>query len=306
MKSTRVYLFLLLILGLATGLQAQATRTWVSGVGDDANPCSRTAPCKTFAGAISKTATNGIINVIDSGGFGTVNITKSITIDATPFMGGVLAAGVNGVIVNNAAAVVILRGLDIEGANSGTNGVSVLAAAKVLIERCNIFGFNSAAPNGNGISINTTGVVNVVVRDTTISNNSNNGIRATTSSIINKIHLDNTRVEMNGANGVDFLNNFQATFNHSTIAQNISSGVLFEGTNSSLDAFGSAFEGNSTGLTTNAGSQVKIHECQIVHNTTSISSTTGVVTHGSNAITDNQVNNLPSSSVAPAAANGQQ
>jgi hypothetical protein len=52
---------------------AQATRTWVSGVGDDVNPCSRTAPCKTFAGAVSKTVTAGEINCLDSGGFcGTV------------------------------------------------------------------------------------------------------------------------------------------------------------------------------------------------------------------------------------------
>lgn len=66
---------------------AQASRTWVSGVGDDANPCSRTAPCKTFAGAISKTATNGEINCLDPGGFGAITITKSITIDCLKSLG---------------------------------------------------------------------------------------------------------------------------------------------------------------------------------------------------------------------------
>src|SRR6187200_2433123 len=80
--------------------QAQATRTWVSGVGDDANPCSRTAPCKTFAGAISKTATNGEINCLDPGGFGAVTITKSITIDCSVPNGSVLNAGTNGIIIN--------------------------------------------------------------------------------------------------------------------------------------------------------------------------------------------------------------
>ena len=69
--------------------QAQASRIWVSGVGDDANPCSRTAPCTTFAGAISKTAANGIINCLDPGGFGEVTITKSITIDCTLTVAGV-------------------------------------------------------------------------------------------------------------------------------------------------------------------------------------------------------------------------
>src|SRR5262245_14122691 len=82
---------------------AQATRTWVSGVGDDANPCSRTAPCKTFAGAISKTAAGGEITCLDPGGFGTVTIVKSMTIDCSNVSGGILASGgITGVIVNGA------------------------------------------------------------------------------------------------------------------------------------------------------------------------------------------------------------
>src|ERR1700709_1295282 len=80
--------------------QAQATRTWVSGVGDDANPCSRTAPCKTFPGAISKTATFGEINVLDPGGFGAVTIVKSISIRSDHIEAGVLVSGTNGIIVN--------------------------------------------------------------------------------------------------------------------------------------------------------------------------------------------------------------
>src|ERR1700754_555045 len=104
---------------------AQATRTWVSGVGDDANPCSRTAPCKTFAGAISKTAAGGEINCLDPGGFGTVTITKSMTIDCAGTLGSILASGTNGVNVNDAntgtpgTIKVILRNLTINGATSG-------------------------------------------------------------------------------------------------------------------------------------------------------------------------------------------
>src|SRR5262245_8204893 len=103
------------LLSTATLAHAQATRTWVSGVGDDANPCSRTAPCKTFAGTISKTAAGGEINTLDPGGFGTVTITKSITIDGTAGLGGVLASGTNGIVVNATGAndVVILRNLDL-------------------------------------------------------------------------------------------------------------------------------------------------------------------------------------------------
>ena len=107
----------LLFVMSAGSAQAQATRTWVSGVGDDANPCSRTAPCKTFAGAISKTATGGEINCLDPGGFGAVTITKSITI----ICGEVGTAGVLGVgdewhrRQRSAGAKVLLEGLDIEG-----------------------------------------------------------------------------------------------------------------------------------------------------------------------------------------------
>src|SRR6188472_4026685 len=114
---------------------AQATRTWVSGVGDDANPCSRTAPCKTFAGAISKTAAGGEIDALDPAGFGAVTITKSITIDGTPFQAGVLASGTNGIIINAGANdVVVLRGLSVEGVSSALNGIRVMNAGAVFVE----------------------------------------------------------------------------------------------------------------------------------------------------------------------------
>src|SRR5205814_6102850 len=120
---------------------AQATRTWVSGVGDDANPCSRTAPCKTFAGAISKTAGGGEINVLDPGGFGGVTITKSITISST-FEAGVLVSGTPGITVAAGIAdTVVLEGLDIEGLGTGTNGVNFSSGLQVVINNCKIHHF---------------------------------------------------------------------------------------------------------------------------------------------------------------------
>src|SRR5437764_15461347 len=119
------------ILALSSLAQAQATRTWVSGVGDDANPCSRTAPCKTFAGAISKTFINGEIDALDAGGFGAVTITKSMTIDGNGFGGGILASGTNGVVINIALngndpfRRVTLRRIAINGTGaSGSIGTS--------------------------------------------------------------------------------------------------------------------------------------------------------------------------------------
>src|SRR6266436_2469057 len=102
-KLTVIAVFMLAFTSLA---QAQATRTWVSGVGDDANPCSRTAPCKTFAGAISKTAVGGEIDCLDPGGFGQVTITKSITFDCDSGPGGILSGAGSGIIINAAGGTV--------------------------------------------------------------------------------------------------------------------------------------------------------------------------------------------------------
>src|ERR1044071_1841781 len=124
---------IVLTLGITSLANAQATRTWVSGVGDDANPCSRTAPCKTFAGAISKTAASGEISVLDPGGFGAVNITKAITINGDGTLAGILASLTTGIIVNAPAStdVVVLRNLSINGANNGTNGIRFSGQGKL-------------------------------------------------------------------------------------------------------------------------------------------------------------------------------
>ena len=148
---------------------AQASRTWVSGVGDDANPCSRTAPCKTFAGAISKTAANGIINCIDPGGFGVVTITKSITLDCSGTFGGILASGANGVNVNGAGINVKIRNLSIEGLGTGLIGVNILNAATVHIENCHIHGFQNGT--AAGVRIATSANVQVSLADTILAEN---------------------------------------------------------------------------------------------------------------------------------------
>ena len=149
----------LVALAFATTAAAQATRTWVSGVGDDANPCSRTAPCKTFAGAISRTAAGGEINAIDPAGYGAVTITKSITIDGGGTMSSILAAGTNGVIISGTNIVVTLRHLSINGAGTGLIGVNVVEAQHVNIEDCDIFGFG--AGTGRGVSVASATTTNL-------------------------------------------------------------------------------------------------------------------------------------------------
>ena len=158
----------------SSAAQAQATRTWVSGVGDDANPCSRTAPCKTFAGAISKTAPGGEIDALDPGGFGALTITKAITIDGGGGqVASVLVSGTNGIVVAAGLTdVVTLRNLRINGIISGTNGgidgIHYTSGSDLHIENCYIFGFT-----GDGINVVTTGTVTLFVTDTFLTNNKN-------------------------------------------------------------------------------------------------------------------------------------
>ena len=153
----------LVMLLLAPAAHAQATRTWVSGVGDDANPCSRTAPCKTFAGAISKTAAGGEISVLDPGGFGTVTITKSITINGDGTLAAILAAGTSGVVINAAPTdKVILRNISINGFNTGLDGIRYLAGGTLTVENVTISGFNTAG-TGRGISVQATAAAELLV-----------------------------------------------------------------------------------------------------------------------------------------------
>ena len=139
--------FLLVALTLPGSAFGQATRTWVSGTGSDANPCSRTAPCQTWAGAISKTATGGAINNIDPGGFGTINITKSITLKGRGGLASILNASTTGITINDATsaagpgtAKVVIHGLDINGVGTGLNGIRIISAKSVRIADTEIYG----------------------------------------------------------------------------------------------------------------------------------------------------------------------
>lgn len=182
--------------------QAQATRTWVSGVGDDANPCSRTAPCKTFAGAISKTAPGGEIDALDPAGFGAVTVTKSITIDGGPGVAGIAASGTTGVTVNGNGAVVSLRNLSIEGFGTGVNGIAFNNGAVLHVEHCVIWGFTN-----NGIRISSNAASQVSVVDTISRDNAMNGLLvqntiANAFVLVSGSHFDNN--SLNGILAADF------------------------------------------------------------------------------------------------------
>ncbi len=283
-----------------TAAQAQS-RTWVSGVGNDANPCSRTAPCKTFAGAISKTAAKGEINVLDPGGFGTVTVTKSISIEGDPFMAGVLAAGTSGIIVNAAATdIVTLRGLTIDGVGTGLEGIRILSAKEVHIENCTIKGFLN-----RGIIVNnSSGNVNVHIRNTIIKNNvgaaapgGNSGAvllrptgTGTASALIENSHLDqNTfglRVEANArATMTDSTANGNSTFGVHAITTTAAASIILERVIASNNTTGVQAEGS-------ANASVRLSSMLITSNSAGLSSVSGgqLISFVNNSVAGNGVN----------------
>jgi hypothetical protein len=253
--------------------QAQATRTWVSGVGDDVNPCSRTAPCKTFAGAISKTATGGEIDVLDPGGFGAVTITKSITIASEGAgEGGVAASGTFGITVNCVSdpnCNVVLRGLQIDGgptSSPGLIGVRFLLGKSLTIQNCQIRNFIGASPNGYGVTVTTSsGTQSLTMENTTVNNNgtasSGGGVfvaptgSATVNVALNNVVLSNNyfgfRADSSGTTGGVF-----AAVSNSQVIGNAFGGIAAVGNTvaSQVSVVHSTVMGNGVGVNANGGS----------------------------------------------------
>ncbi|MCW5889851.1 MAG: right-handed parallel beta-helix repeat-containing protein [bacterium] len=190
-RSSWLVLALLLAPWTAAPAAAQATRTWVSGVGDDANPCSRTAPCKTWAGAISKTANGGEINALDPAGYGAVTITKNIVIDGGGVHASILASSTTGVIVNGTNVRVVLRRLSINGASDapspGVTGVRFLQGAELHVEDCVIENFSQ-------LGISAEGSGNLHVADTVIRNIGGAGIRVTPGGGTPRVTVEGSRL----------------------------------------------------------------------------------------------------------------
>ena len=287
------------LLAVTSAAQAQ-TRTWVSGVGDDLNPCSRTAPCKTFAGAISKTAKDGEISVLDPGGYGAVTITKSIYINGThgAGYGSILNTLVNGVIinitdVNDVRKAVRLRALDINGASTGINGVSIVAANNVWVEDSVIDGnTGNGTTSGIGIRVATAASCNLFVADTMIHKNIT-GIRVNTTAGFAVANIRNSNIEGNGT-GVDASTNSFVTVADSRISNNTTNGLIASVSGANLTAEGNTISNNATGINAAAGSAVKALSNVVVYNTTGFAGTTAQIqTDGQNRNAGNTTPGAP-------------
>lgn len=286
--------FVAIILAGATFANAQATRTWVSGVGDDVNPCSRTAPCKTFAGAISKTATNGEINCLDPGGYGAVTVTKSITIDCEDTQGSILSSGTNGVIVNitsvtDTKKAFKLRGISINGAGTGINGIRVLSANQVDLDEVVIQGTTT-----HGLSLETTtGTTKVSLSGVTINNVAGNGINAFIIGGNVQMAITNSRI-LNTATGVNLSNGTNASVTDSTISGNATGVLAFQ---ASLSVMNSNISHNTTGVNASTGGTIRLSGNTITNNGTGLTSTGNIVSYSSNMRNGNGVDGSPNSTV---------
>ena len=246
--------------------QAQATRTWVSGVGDDANPCSRTAPCKTFAGAISKTADCGEIDALDPGGFGAVTITKSITIDGTGTLAGILASLTTGVIINaDNTKVITLRGLSINGACNGIRGINAIQAKTLNIEDCVIFRFAN-----EGVLINDSDGIAVNIRNSVIRDNATDGVNMTSTASLVKATLDNCRLSGNSQTGLHVRAGGRATAHNCVFSNNGNVGVFADaiggGTIAVVRVWTSQISFNGIGVQAGNGGNAGISVAEIAQN----------------------------------------
>jgi hypothetical protein len=293
----------------ASPAEAQATRTWVSGVGDDANPCSRTAPCKTFAGAISKTAAGGEINCLDPGGFGAVTITKAMTISCQYTEGGALAGG-NGIVVNAGPTdAVYIRGLDIFGVNPPTNGIRFVAGGSLHIEDCVIRRFNAAnsfgisfapgaasrlyitntliADNGNGatgggilIDPGAAGNARVSISNVRVLNNANEGIFVDmTGSTGGGVHvtIDDSLLAGN-VNGLRVLvpagaHGTTVTLADSTVVNNTGTGLITDGSLATMLVSNTTISGNNNGVSRLNASNMRTYGDNRLHGSLSVDGT---------------------------------
>ena len=246
------------------------TRTWVSGVGDDLNPCSRTAPCRTFSRAHSVTSANGEINCLDPGSYGAVTITKSITIDCEDTQGAISASGVTGITINAASINVNLRGISINGMATGTNCIRVLGSGTVRVSVVEVVCSGFAT---HGISIETsTGSSKVVVFNSSFRNLVGNGINTfvtgagSTTVAIDSCLFTNTGVGINfGAAAVGSVVN-------STVS-NSTTGIQASGNTSFLNAARNQIVNNGTGVSALSSATIRIGKNEIAGNGTGLSGT---------------------------------
>ncbi|HYR75262.1 MAG TPA: right-handed parallel beta-helix repeat-containing protein [Pyrinomonadaceae bacterium] len=200
--------------------QAQS-RVFVSGVGSDTNPCTRTAPCRTFQQAHNVVSSGGEVVALDPAGFGQLTITKSISIIGDGVYSGISASSGNGVTIATTSITVTLRSLIIDGLGSGTNGISATDFSVLHIENCIVNGFTDI---GIRVDPSAVGTRKVFIKDSISRNNGSRGI------------------SLSNGSGTALL----ATVEGTRTENNVSIGLVVNGSGSRVTARGCLSSGNST------------------------------------------------------------
>jgi hypothetical protein len=277
-----------LTLGAASLVQAQATRTWVSGVGNDANPCSRTAPCKTWAGAISKTFINGEIDALDPGGYGTLNITKSITLDGGTGAGwgSTLASGTNGFTVNIAVNAndplrqVLMKHISINGTGSsgtigtrtGVRGINYIQGSALIVEDCQILNFTTV-----GIDVNLTNNGILKVTNTSIESIGADGIRLATTVGQVLATIENTRIQDCASDGIEAGTHVRAAVRGTTVTNDASTGIRTSSTDAIINIDDCVVSYSGTGLQASASSTINVSDSVMAQCATGVSANGGTM-----------------------------
>lgn len=304
--------------------QAQSNRTWVAGSGSDANVatnCPRTSPCATFAAALGVTNAGGEINVVDPGSFGSVTITKSVTIDAGGMFAGIQATAGAAAITINAASTdkIVLRGLTLNGVGrSGSVGITVPPGNQVgalHVENCTIHSFaGSVTAGGIRFDPNNSGpftVFQLFVKDSVIRNNGIAGISVRTSNLGSNFPIatiENCRIEDN-ANGLAAADNSRVNVRHTTLsgANGTGDGLAVIGVGAGSSAFANVEHitvtnfNNATNVGGGAGTaQLNISEAQIANNSRGFLTGAGgqIISFGNNRLMSNSVDGAPTSTKA--------
>jgi len=286
-----------LLLAAAPSAYGQATRTWVSGVGDDVNPCSRTAPCKTWAGAISKTAAGGEINALDPGGYGPVTITKSITLDGAGTNASILAAGTNGIVVQAGAVdTVIIRNIEINGVNGspspGLNGIRFLSGGQLHVENVNIYGMGQ-----QGVSFAPSAASQLFMRNCSLRDNTAGGVHVVpTGTGTATVALTNVALDGNGR-GLRAEDGSTVVVRDSHAAGNVANGFVAMASSRAVDMtlenVVSAGNG-ATGIYAGPFATVRLSNTLTTKNNAGWQSAGGtIVSFGNNRLLDNASYNGP-------------
>jgi len=260
--------------------KAQSSRTFVSAAGSDANDCSRFAPCRTFQGAHDKTNPDGEVTVLDAGGYGSLKITKSISIvnDGAGEASILVSGGGTGVTINGgSAAYMNLRGITIQGIGFG-GGTGLVFDSGFALTMTNCVIRNHT---GNGIHFVpvATGVNNhLAVSNTVVADNGGAGIFLKPSGTGSaKIAFSRVEIYNNSGNGISAdgtsLNNpgiAVGTVTDSVIFGNGGAGVLtnalFQTANAGFVVVRSLIANNATALSANGA--ILVSESTLARNVT--------------------------------------